>query len=248
MNSKTITNRAANAAAEHDSDRIGRLSFHVVSLEAEVKSLCKELAQFKPVQSGTETTFIHGSCDLVVFYESDDEGDFEIMGVYANGMNVHELASEEVMDLIRKHVTDHAYVLRKQAEYDRAEEQFERRRTALNVALAQQAEQDEVGINGLTEAETNATMSVMGLSKPRVEEPPSPIYYMRDNHTFKKLSDDVTTALVEIETEFNAGYTYGTLCSKSDGFRQVHAHGENLRMFFLNACKERLESLRKQND
>ena len=54
-------------------------------------------------------------------------------------------------------------------------------------ALAQQAEQDEVGINGLTEAETNATMSVMGLSKPMVVEPMPPIYYMRDNHTFKKV-------------------------------------------------------------
>ena len=130
MNSKTIINRAANAAAKHDSDPIGRLSFHVGALEAEVQCLCKELAQFKPVEKGTETTFSHGSCDLVVFYESDDECDFDIMGVYANGMNVHELISEDVMDLIREHVTDHAYVMRKQAEYDRAEEQFERSRDA----------------------------------------------------------------------------------------------------------------------
>lgn len=130
MNAKTIINRAANAAAKHDSDPIGRLSFHVGALEAEVKSLCKELAQFKPVEKGTETTFSHAGCDLVVFYESDDEGDFDIMGVYANGMNVHELLSEEVMNYIREHVTDHAYVLRKQAEYDRAEEQVERRRDA----------------------------------------------------------------------------------------------------------------------
>ena len=77
---------------------------------------------------------------------------------------------------------------------------------------------------------------------PKVEEPLPPIYYMRDNHTFKKLSEDVTTALVEIEEEFNAGYTYGSLYSKRDGFRQVHAQGENLRMFFLNACRESLES------
>lgn len=130
MNSKTIINRAARAAANHDSDPIGRLSFHVGALEAEVQSLCKELAQFKPVEKGTETTFSHGSCDLVVFYESDEEGDFDIMGVYANGMNVHEVVSEEVWDLISEHVTDHAYVMRKQAEYDRGEEQYERRRDA----------------------------------------------------------------------------------------------------------------------
>ena len=130
MNAKTIINRAAHAAAEYDSDRIGRLSFHVGALEAEVQSLCKELAKFKPVEQGTETTFSHAGCDLVVFYESDSEGDFDIMGVYANGMNVHEVVSEDVWDLISEHVTDHAYMLRKQAEYDRGEEQYERRRDA----------------------------------------------------------------------------------------------------------------------
>ncbi len=130
MQAKTIINRAARAAEKHDSDTIGRLSFHVGALEAEVQSLCKELAQFKPVEKGTETTFSHAGCDLVVFYESDSEGDFDILDIYANGMNVHELLSEDVMDLIREHVTDHAYVMRKQAEYDRGEEQYERRRDA----------------------------------------------------------------------------------------------------------------------
>ncbi|MFK5282404.1 hypothetical protein ACI3PL_22870, partial [Lacticaseibacillus paracasei] len=89
------------SAAKHDSDPIGRLSFHVGALEAEVQSLCKELAQFKPLQSGTETTFSYAGCDLVVFYESDSECDFDILDIYANGMNVHEVVREEVMDLIR---------------------------------------------------------------------------------------------------------------------------------------------------
>ena len=128
MQAKTIINRAARAAANHDSDTIGRLSFHVGALEAEVQSLCKELAQFKPVEQGTETTFKDAERDMVVFYESDEDGDFDIIGVYANGMNVHDLLSEDVIDLICEHVTDHAYMLRKQDEYDRAEEQFERRR------------------------------------------------------------------------------------------------------------------------
>ena len=130
MQAKTIINRAARAAANHDSDTIGRLSFHVGAREAEVQSLCKELAQFTPVQSGTETTFSYASCDLVVFYESDSEGDFDILDIYANGMSVHEVLSEDVMDLICEHVTDHAYMLRKQAEYDLGEEQYERRRDA----------------------------------------------------------------------------------------------------------------------
>lgn len=99
--------------------------------------------------------------------------------------------------------------------------------------------------DGSTQQDASLNELLAALERQMVEEPQAPIYYMRDNHTFKKLSDDVTTALVEIETEFNAGYTYGALCSKRDGFRAVQANGENLRMFFLNACKERLESLRK---
>ena len=77
--------------------------------------------------------------------------------------------------------------------------------------------------------------------QPKQQAEPAPIYYMRDNHTFKKLSADVSTALVEIETEFNAGYTYGSLCSKRKGFPMVHAGGsEHRRVFFLE-CKAVLE-------
>ena len=130
MKASTIINRATCKSALHSSDAVNRLAFNVGALEAEVQSLCKELAQFTPVEKGTETTFSHALCDLVVFYESDDEGDFDILGVYANGMNVHEVLSEDVMDLICEHVTDHAYMMRKQAEYDRGEEQYERRRDA----------------------------------------------------------------------------------------------------------------------
>ena len=68
-----------------------------------------------------------------------------------------------------------------------------------------------------------------------------PIYYMRDNHTFKKLSDDVSTAMVEIEHEFNDGYTYGMLCSKRDGFPTVHAAGSKNRLTFFADCKAVLE-------
>ena len=70
----------------------------------------------------------------------------------------------------------------------------------------------------------------------------SPIYYMRDDHTFKRLSADVDTAIVEIEAEFNAGYTYGMLCSKRPGFKNVHAHGNENRFKFFAECKQALQS------
>ena len=67
------------------------------------------------------------------------------------------------------------------------------------------------------------------------------IWYMRDNHTFKKLSADVSTALIEIEQEFNEGYTYGMLCSKREGFPNVHASGDKKRLEFFAECKSTLE-------
>jgi hypothetical protein len=73
------------------------------------------------------------------------------------------------------------------------------------------------------------------------EQEPTPIYYMRDNHTFKELSADVSTALVEIESEFSAGYTYGSLFSKRKGFPWVHASGSEHRLAFFLKCKTVLE-------
>jgi hypothetical protein len=130
MKAQTIINRATMQSAVHSRDQVSRLAFNVGYLEGEVNALCRELAQFTAVDGGTETTFEHAGCKLAVFYEVDDDGDFEIIGVYANGMNILELLIEEVMDMIREHVTDHAYVQRKQAEYDRAEQQMENRRDA----------------------------------------------------------------------------------------------------------------------
>lgn len=70
----------------------------------------------------------------------------------------------------------------------------------------------------------------------------NPIYYMRDNHTFKLLSGDADTAIVEIEAEFNAGYTCGMLCSKRPGFKNIHAHGNETRFKFFAECKQALQS------
>jgi hypothetical protein len=86
--------------------------------------------------------------------------------------------------------------------------------------------------------------SLIGPPQPPQQEPVvdhAPIYYMRDNHTFKKLSTDVSTALVEIEHEFNDGWIYGMLCSKQEGFPTIHANGDKTRMEFLSQCRLILE-------
>lgn len=85
----------------------------------------------------------------------------------------------------------------------------------------------------------NNPCAVCGLAQP--EQEPVTIWYMRDNHTFKKLSADVSTALIEIEQEFNEGYTYGMLCSKRKGFPTVHASGDKKRLEFFAECKSTLE-------
>jgi len=131
MKSQTIINRAANAAAKHDSDPIGRLSFHVGALEAEVQSLCKELAQFKPVCTGTETTFItDDGKELVIFYDADDDGFNELTGVYANGFDVMELLDAMLLKRIEEHCIDHAYVARQEAKHADADMHYQLKRDA----------------------------------------------------------------------------------------------------------------------
>lgn len=69
---------------------------------------------------------------------------------------------------------------------------------------------------------------------------PEPIYYMRDNHTFKRLSDDVDTAIKEIETELDDGWSSGMLCSKRGGFSSLHANSRRPREEFLSDCRDAL--------
>ena len=76
-----------------------------------------------------------------------------------------------------------------------------------------------------------------------LDQLPEPaFYYMRENHTFRKLSSDPSTALAEIENEFNAGYTFGSLFSNRKGFPGVHATGSANRLSFFSECKSVLES------
>lgn len=41
----------------------------------------------------------------------------------------------------------------------------------------------------------------------------NPPYYMRDNHTFKKLTGSIDEMIEQIKLEIADGYTYGMLCS-----------------------------------
>lgn len=73
---------------------------------------------------------------------------------------------------------------------------------------------------------------------------PDGIFYMRDNHTFTKLSDDVETALKQIEEDFDEGWTCGMLCSKRPGWTHIHANGKAERESFLKQVRTRLEELK----
>lgn len=71
---------------------------------------------------------------------------------------------------------------------------------------------------------------------------PEPVYYMRDNHTFKRLSNDVDTAITEIEAEMDAGWTSGMLCSKRKGFSSLHANYRRPREEFISDCRDAMLS------
>jgi hypothetical protein len=62
-----------------------------------------------------------------------------------------------------------------------------------------------------------------------------PLYYMRDNHTFRRLSDNPTVALAEVMEEFDAGWSCGMLCTKRPGEAgtlHVHGHGPGRKFEF----------------
>lgn len=63
------------------------------------------------------------------------------------------------------------------------------------------------------------------------------MYYMRDNHTFLHLPFDLGTALDLLREEFDAGYTYGMLCTTDDNNTPIlHARGtDNAEEFFKDA-------------
>ncbi|MBU9360823.1 hypothetical protein KTE52_31365 [Burkholderia multivorans] len=65
------------------------------------------------------------------------------------------------------------------------------------------------------------------------------LYYMRDNHTFKRLTGPVEEMLAQVMAEFDDGYTGGMLCTESlPGLGHVHANGDADRQRFQNEARE----------
>ena len=53
-----------------------------------------------------------------------------------------------------------------------------------------------------------------------------PIFYMRDDHTVRRLEGLVDEMIIQCKEEFDAGYAHGTLCSRRSGFAEVRATGK----------------------
>ncbi|HDR9337678.1 hypothetical protein [Burkholderia multivorans] len=65
------------------------------------------------------------------------------------------------------------------------------------------------------------------------------LYYMRDNHTFKRLTGPVEEMLAQVMAEFDDGFTGGMLCTKSlPDLGNVHAYGTADRERFQNEARE----------
>lgn len=52
----------------------------------------------------------------------------------------------------------------------------------------------------------------------------NPLYYIRDNHTFKKLTGSIDEMIEQIKLEIADGYTYGMLCTHHEK-EVVHMNG-----------------------
>lgn len=67
-------------------------------------------------------------------------------------------------------------------------------------------------------------------------------YYMRDDHTFKRLHPVPEIAVMQIEREFGEGWTYGTLFCRERNV-EVHAYGEKDMDRFIAECAKALTEL-----
>lgn len=52
------------------------------------------------------------------------------------------------------------------------------------------------------------------------------VYYMRDNHTFRRLSTDPAEALLQLKEEFEAGWTWGLLGIEGQRRETLGASGD----------------------
>jgi hypothetical protein len=65
------------------------------------------------------------------------------------------------------------------------------------------------------------------------------LYYMRDNHTFKRLTGHVDEMMAQCMADFDDGFSGGMLCTKSiPDMGTVHAHGPSERDQFMTAARK----------
>ena len=68
-------------------------------------------------------------------------------------------------------------------------------------------------------------------------------WYMRDNHTFRKLSSNINEALAQIKEEMDDGYTFGSLCAEDKSIPMLHARGSKELPSYLAECVKWFEKL-----
>ena len=74
------------------------------------------------------------------------------------------------------------------------------------------------------------------------------IYFMRENHTFRRLEGEILEQAME---EFDAGDNHGMLCAVVGGKNLpdcLHAQGSNKRESFAAGAKKWLEELQTRYD
>ncbi|HDR9834244.1 TPA: hypothetical protein QDC51_000995 [Burkholderia multivorans] len=73
------------------------------------------------------------------------------------------------------------------------------------------------------------------------------LYYMRDNHTFKRLTGPVEDMLAQVMAEYDGGFTAGMLFTESlPGLGVVH--GIKDRRKFMNEAREWLFAARIRSE
>lgn len=85
--------------------------------------------------------------------------------------------------------------------------------------------------NSLSESET---------IQAREEPSGRTVWYMRDNHTFRRMSPNIELSLLALREEFDEGYTCGMLCTKGGPMygTYVHAHGKSKWEEFAASARE----------
>ena len=68
-------------------------------------------------------------------------------------------------------------------------------------------------------------------------------WYMRDDHTFRKLSSNINKAIEQIAVEIDDGHTYGMLCAEDKSIPVLHAGSREEMPLYLADCVKWFESI-----